>query len=389
MKTFPVLFLSAAAAALLLSCEKNVNSPSPALPDEPAYGQITVRIGMDEADTKAAYTAAGVKDSQINSVQVLVFDGTDNGSPLETDCYTAFASGQTSAEITLNVSTGQKTLYALVNQDREYFVPDDTVLGDLAYSPVPLSKNSLTNFAMVGRGTPTVVEYNTNQDEDAEPQAMRVFVKRMLSMIRLEGITVDFDGTSLEGSSFQIQELYLKNVMGLLPRTLDGITTYSDSEACTVPLASSFYADASNWYNKGKKVVTGADYPGDLLIDSSVIDITPGSLVNVGHVLFAAPNKTTTANDSHSPNWCARMTRLVIKALITGPASHEMDITTYYVLDLPVLESNKIYNIQNLHITRIGKYNDDSDDDIQTGRIKPIISVDPWNPQVENLNYEF
>jgi hypothetical protein len=110
--------------------------------------------------------------------------------------------------------------------------------------------------------------------------------------------------------------------------------------------------------------------------------------------LFAYPNQTVTDshvayNTSNPDTWVARKTRLVIKAFVSktsvipGPGTY-----TYYVFDLPVLESNRVYHVGNIKITMLGKDNDDADDDLQAGKLNPAITVDDWT-ETTALDYEF
>ena len=110
-----------------------------------------------------------------------------------------------------------------------------------------------------------------------------------------------------------------------------------------------------------------------------------GNVLN--RCLFAYPNRT--GGDSHSGSFDQRKTRLGIKAHVqkdgVTPAG---GIDTYYIFDLPVLQSNRVYRVSNVHITMLGKDDDDSDADLQAGKLSPVITVDGWT-NTDPLTYAF
>ena len=210
---------------------------------------------------------------------------------------------------------------------------------------------------------------------------MNIYVKRLASQILVDKVTVDFTGTELEGGTFSISQIYLKNVVGKAPLGVQGLTATSNSGILPIVLGDGDHNTTANWYNKN---TYEAGCPA-VIYDNASIAATSvaGSSTALGRVLFAYPNKTNA--DSHAESFGPRHTRLVIKAHVK---KDPVDDDTYYVLDLPVLVANNIYKITDFKITMLGKSDDNKDDNLQAGRITPTITVDPWTGTT-NLTYEF
>lgn len=378
MKKFLSTLTGAAAlTAALLSCSKPADA---VLPEGPAAGEITVRIDVPEDQfTKSAF--ADRKDFQINKVQVFVFDA---ASLLETSYYAAVSPVDNSTSVTLATFTGPKTVYAILNHDRLALTPKVSTLTNLEETLTDLSMNTPTSLVMSGKNTVTVTEYDKNKNAGAAPQSVNVFVKRLASMIQLDQVTVDFRGTALEGATFSIEELYLKNVVGKSRLGVSGVTASAGSSVLPLPLEDSEHTNYAYWYNKGTLQASGA--PAVTYDVWSHSCTSAGSPSALSRILFAYPNKT--AGDSHADSFSQRKTRLVVKAHVKATAYSIVDEDTYYVLDLPVLVANNVYRVTNFTITALGKKNDDKDEDLQAGRITPTITVDPWTGTT-NLSYEF
>lgn len=372
-----ILLLSATAALLgLLSCNKDASAPAA----KPTCN-LTVLIGQEEGITKSDYDSR--KDFQISCVQIFVFD---HLGKLETDHYLDVTPTSNPVSVDIATFTGAKTVYAVANYSRMTLAKDFTITDFEAFTS-DLKDNSPTKLVMVGKNEITVTEYDRNKNPNATAQSLNIYVKRLAAMIVLDKITVDFSKTSLSGATFSIQEIYLKNVVGKCHLGLDGLTGTAGADVLPKALSESEHTDYDNWYNKGTKAASG--YP-DVTVDSwthTCTEVAGGEGNDLKRCLFAYPNKTIT--DSHQAVFGQRMTRLVVKALVTKtdvtPAG---GVATYYVFDLPVLLANRVYRISNVEITMLGKDNDDSDDDLQAGKVSPVITVDSW-VNADPLTFEF
>jgi hypothetical protein len=367
------LSVAAALSALCLlpSCNKSAaGGPEEGLLSGPT-GVIRIEVGIPRTKSDDA----ALKDYQINTVQVIVFD---DGGKKETDRYEALASPvQNTTSMTITTKTGAKTVYAIVNSPRL----TESTLDKMEAHLSDLKENSCTGLVMSGKNAITVTEYDKNKDPNAAAQTMGIHVKRLASMIQLDKVTVDFRNTSLEGGTFTIQEIYLKNVVGRAPLGVTG------SPATDMPmvLPDAAHTNYDYWYNKGTRQASGApEVTFDVWTKSCSV---AGAATTLSRDLFAYPNKT--AGDSTADTFSQRKTRLVIKAHVTASTntSPAVDKDTYYTFDLPVLVANNIYKIANINITMLGKDDDNSDEKALVGRVTPTITVDPWTGTT-TLNYE-
>ena len=377
-KTF--VFLTMAALFIgAMSCSKNAVAPEVKQPESLANGALTIQIGMSEEDTKAALSS--MKDYRINNVQVFVFDA-DNR--LETDVFKEGLSTDDPTQVTINTKTGAKTVYALVNNERLYLTTGSAgqTLASFEATLTDLGQNgSETDLVMSGKNSVNVVDFNNN-GLGGTPQLVNIYVKRLAARIQLDGVTVKFSESSLSGATFTVERVYLKNVVGKSPIGVTGLTGSASSAVTPIALPASQYDVAENWYNKMTETGT---VPSVIYDSFSQVCNVAGTKTNLNRILFTFPNSTD--GDSNSDTWGKRHTRIVIKAHVTK-AAVSIDKDTYYVLDLPILAANTVYEIDNINITMLGKDNDDDDSGIRVGKETYTITVDPWTGTT-HLNYEF
>lgn len=380
MKKLFVLTAALAASIGFVSCNKT-NTPAPDRETGQPVGAFEVKINAFD-ETKSALE--DMKDYQINQVQVFVFDASKH---LESYKFVDNLNADTSTSLVLNTLTGEKTVYALVNHSRLNLTPGSAgeTLTTFEARLADLSENSATNLVMSGRNTITVTNVN-DQGTIGTPQALNIFVKRLAACIQLNAVSVHFEGTSLSDATFTVKEIYLKNVVGKSPVGVTGNTGSAKSGITPIALPNEQHNNTANWYNKGKKEAGSPACIDDVYENEKECEVAGDSTL-LKRVLFAYPNKT--AADSHDSVFSARHTRLVIKAHVEKNADGvNVNKDTYYVLNLPALEANTIYKIENVNITMLGKDDDNNDDDTGVGRINPTITVDPWTGN-RKLNYEF
>ena len=383
MKRFFSLFLTLAAAIGLLSCNKNAPAVSGDAPEAVPDATLTVNIGMENEAVKA--TAAQVKDFQIGKVQVFVFDA---AGKLETSYYEQGLDKNTTHSVKIATFTGAKTVYVIVNHNRiTHFKPHTTTVANLEAEITDLSMNTPSSLVMSGKNSVNVKKYGNNgaAGTDGDLSAVSVYVKRLAAM----NLQVDFRGTDLEGATFTVQQIYLKNVVGKSRLGVSGLTGAANSAVLPLAIDDATHSNIDNWYNKFTLQASGAPavtYESDMDATCNV----SGTATAMARHLFAYPNRQDT--DTHSPatgTFSPRHTRFVIKAHVKAAAGYsDYDADTFYVFDLPVLQANNIYKITSIKITMLGKDSDDKDDDLQAGKIQPNITVDPWNGTT-SLSYEF
>ena len=365
-------FVLLVAAGLIgaLACNKN-SVPEDVNPiSEGPSGLVTLQIQSDPA-TKVA--DGSMKDRRINSVQVLVFNA---AGIKETDRYETLSTPTDGGtyDLRFTARTGSKTIYAVVNSPRL----TEKTLSEFEKHLSDLKENTPTSLVMSGKTTLNVVEYDKNKNASAVPQSVTVNVKRLASMIQLEKVTVNFNGTMLQGGTFTIQEIYAKNVVGRAPL---GVL----ADGAPMAIADEDHTNTAFWYNPMTKTSGCPEVTYDIF---SLPCPTSGTATSVGHNLFVYPNKTS--GDSDSNTFSQRKTRLVIKAHVKvaeSATTMAVDEDTYYTFDLPVLQANYIYQITNINISMLGKKDDTTDEKTLVGLITPTINVDPWTKTVQ-LSYE-
>ncbi len=375
------LFYLAAAAALLtaFSCRKNV-SPE-AVSDVPTES-LTVNISVpEETRTKAA--ASSVQDQKINKVQVFVFD---KDKLLETSYYKAVSTNEGSTTLTISSFSGPKTVYALVNHDRLNLVHHST-MASFEAQLTDLSMNTADNLVMSGKNEVTVTPNTHYGTAATAPTNVNIFVQRLACKILIDKITVNFAGTALEGATFTVKEIYLKNVVGKSKLGMKALCSAADCNVESMDLDNTEQTNyTANWYNKGK-FETGCPtiaYESGMSIAATKVDGSASTPIE--RCLFAYPNITD--SDSHADAFSQRHTRVVICANVKSAAGFPVyNHDSYYVFDLPILKNNFVYEITDIGISMLGKESDLTDEELLLGKVTPTITVDPWNSQ--NLSYEF
>ena len=372
------LFFAALALLAAVSCQKT--NPTETAVSGP-QGQLIVRLGEDPA-TKVS--DAAMKENQINSVQFFVF--TENGS-LETDLYKT-GSG-TSYSLTTGI--GDKVVYAIVNAPRLKHTSISSLEGDLS----DLSHNKVaatgvqSSLVMSGKASVHVDEYKAGS---TTPAQCTVYVKKLASAIQLATISTSFAGSTLEGSTFTIKEIYVKNVVGKAPYGVQSEVNASSKTTTGLPmvLTDDQRRTPAYWYNKTKLDQT----PLPVTYDLCNLGPVTSTAFAVNRTLYVYPNATVKDPDvkGGTPSeFDPRPTRLVIHALISTSADHYdkpfKDKDYYYTFDLPVLEANKKYKV-GVVISMLGKTNDNDDSKTSPGLAQPTITVLDWDQTIE-LNYQY
>ena len=308
----PIRTLLFVAAFSALSCGKLSSKEETEL--------IRVSVGISgTAQTKATGVVSNGDDSEarVNTLQVFVFNGNDR------DGY-AHADGASAVDVVC--SAGYREVWAVVNGEDLSGVTTKRAL----LACVATLSDRQDCFVMEGHTALTL-----------EPDSgIRVQVCRLAARVVLKGIRNVFR-YSAQADAFHLDAVYLVNASGDLDygRSVDYAVT--------------------RWYNrKGyepENSITGITYD---VIDADVAcDATYGTV----HFLYAMPN-------SYAPFiggvWTPRRSLLVVRATIAGVAMS-------YPIVLPVLESNKSYEISLLSISRPG--NPDSDND---GQERPIMGIE-------------
>lgn len=279
---------------------------------------VEVSFSMNSALEVKSHESASMTDTNERKINTVQFF-VFNGTMLE-------AYGRaTTPTITLTLTTGTKQVYAFANCDD---FSAYTTIDALKAVMIDLADNRPTNLMMFGTKTVSV----------SDDSPIVVDVRRYVSRVVVKQINRNFQTSSIASQEFKISKIYLTNVAG------------------TIDLAGT--AAPTVWYNLG------------------------GNKNEVPALLQDSPNAVLLNNNSHQTTYfyyCFpnngedKTTRLVIEATIGGNV-------TYYPVDLPVLESNKSYEFNQINIMRPGS--DSPDVPVTKNVISFSLNVIDWERNI-------
>jgi len=348
MKTKQLLLFALLALPMALSCNKENT-----LSEQKDSLEGTMVLSLEFPDvpqTKAvsAYTAAQTYESQVNSVQILVFNS--NGT---LDKYVN--AGSSTSGISISTVTGSKTVWAVVNGPTLSSIGN---LSSLKSTTINLgSNNSITastGFIMAGSNTCTV---------GASSTSCTITVSRFVSRVALQSVKNSLPSAY---GAITVNAAWISNVVG--NQNLEGS------------------ASASTWYNKfgradettqtSSHIIDGSTYKAscpDLTFKSIGSSVSVGSThtPSTPYLFYCMPNSSTTAPTAFSTTFSAQRTVLVVKATISG--------TAYYYpipLDDAAPARNAAYTVA-LTITGLGST--DPNVPVSKGSLTASISVAGWS----------
>ena len=396
-----LLFAAVAASVLSLAgCKKDGKSVDTPVVESQAV-RLTVGIQGSKTKVTGVTSNSTASEAKVNSIEVLIFK--DNGATL--DGYakvSADAQTPNPNSVTVDCTAGEREIFAVVNAPVALHLELVSKKSDLL-SKVAVLANEISNFQMIGSTTA-----NLKQDT-----AINVDVYRHAARIVLKSIKNSLPNDT-QAAAFTIKAVYLSNVAG------------------TVDFGHSASFNIQTWYNK--RGYQPSNNLGSFTRDEVAAangHIAKGASYSEPHYLYAMPNDSTDfmCKDANyeayvnglsdeqlglaagasaadraaaisallaaktdeaveaSPlplTWSPRSTRLVILAEIDG-------VDYVYPIRLPVLQSNKSYEINVLELTRLGnKYSDDGDgptdgentgeeDDVQSIQQAFQITVVDWD----------
>lgn len=318
-------FISFAAAAIaLVACNKQADvTIVPA--ENPEYGQtavLNVSIFGKGATKAEAQTEA---EAKVNSLQVFVFNED------QIDVYGSIANAKS---ITLNATTGDRTVWAVVN------APDLSAvktMSELKASISQFTQNSSDNFVMVGHKAETL-SAQSNVSINVDRIAARVVIKKITRKFNAAGLA------ALPAEKFEFIRAYMCDVVA--------DQKYDLSKTAYDKWMSSSLADG--------KIATANNLLYDKL--ASAKTLAQDASYDYNKSLYAYPNGTT--EDAAA----ARITRLILECRI-----NDAFYTFPILLDMGV-QNNKSYEIKELVLTRLGNPSN-GDDNIDDGENDPIVSV--------------
>ena len=337
-----LLAVSAVALMAMVSCNKSQDVPS----GEGRPVLVTVSISGEHTGTTKATGVTYSNEEKVNNVQLYIF----NNGDLEN--YTSVDNAKT---IEIAATSGTRTIWALVNAPALSDIKTESALRSRTSS---LEDNAIDGLVMVGYATQDL----------SDGANVPIVVKRMVSRVSLLRITPQFT-FSKENYVMEIQGIYLINVVGS--------SLYDGS-----------FIDAGVWYNKlGLGDGSASECPA-MLYDASSATIQNGVPHEVEHVFYPYPNPVESTGN-YSATWSPRHTMLVVQVrVVTSGASGTLPVGTvgYYPVELPTLERNKSYVIENIILTKNPGSTpyEPLDDDA----VSAVITVDGWAGPV-NLGTQY
>lgn len=308
-----LLFIAALAATALVSCQRE-NAPADGKPVEV---NVTIQGTAPTRATEVQYA----DESRVENLQVYVF----NDGNLED-----YRNAGESMTAQLTATSGTRTVWALVNAPA---ISDITTEAELKSRVSLLSDNRKDAFVMTGSTTQELTDGGT----------VPVTVKRIVSRVSIGKITTAYQ-YSLASESLVINGIYLINVAADNNYAADGKPT--------------------TWVNQlGHKDNT---YDA-LLYDAVNLKVNNGGSHTKEHVFYPYPNPTETA--SYEDTWNPRHTMLVVEVTFQG-------VKGYYPIELPVLERNKTYVIDELVVKH--RPGDKPYKPLETGDATVQITVNDW-----------
>ncbi len=284
--------------------------------------QLTVSISGSFTDAGSATkvsvsdaTASDATEKVVNDLQVLVFDlgGGIDGYGHKTG----------NAPIIVSTHTGAHEVWAVTNfRDLSGITSKTGLMAAVAN----LSDEIVGDMVLLGGK-----ELNISVNETAV-----VPVQHLEERAVIRKITNKLSPEALSGQEFRVLDIYLTNAVGDI--TLDGLSR----------------SGSPVWYNKMGFSSADDAVVGGLLHDAIPEDeqlIALNGSYEKEHRLYMLPNLQD--EDNTTDTWGARRTRLVVKASIGS------DIY-YYPLTLPVGESNRSFEVDELVIARMGSQREET-----------------------------
>ena len=296
------------------SCDEKIDT----LGDSCEQEKVVLDISIPIAETRLTGT---VDETSINNYQVFLFNS--NGV---LEAYLNKSTSDLSVETTL----GNKTIVVLANAPA---LKSCSTLQNLLEQKSLLTDNGSGCFVMSGMLT---------KDITSSTVSVVVPVTRLVSKIRLSSFKTAFEMPQYQSMAFKVSAVYLINV----------------------PVERKYFSGISSdiWYNKTKHV----DNCPLIYDDMDDVTVGPSSPYQKINCFYCYPNIQGT--DSFSTSWSPRHTRLVVEALLGNTVY-------YYPVTLPVMEPNKVYDV-NLTVTMPGSTK--PDDEIDKYATSFSITVNSW-----------
>lgn len=343
MKQYFYLAVAVAAAALC-GCNKQ-NTVQSCREVDGERAEITLSLAGTQ-NTKATVNGTEAENA-ITTVDIFVFfkGGEFDG---RLDAYAHFDS----SPYTLSATTGDRTIYAVVNSEHSESVLENvSTKAELLAKMASLSSqkdsgNTPGRFTMIGSVNRAAATSNALV---AGSNSVTITVDRLVSRVRLQKITRAFEASALASQEFSVEEVYLSNV--------ESVEEYGSGHT----------PSADEFVNKLGVPETAYDIWLRRTVSSNIANNGSIVLADGACSLYAMPNPVDT--DSEEAAFTVRNTKLVVKANLAGK-------TLYYVIPLGAIRGNTSYDIGELVLTHPGSSDPEHKTEIASCTFS--LEVNPW-----------
>ena len=331
--------LVAAGLLLIAACGKG---PMP----EPESGlvEVTFSVLMDGEGSRTSIDLTSDEKKIARWALLLYQDGK------LVNCGTVTPSGT----IRKTLATGDYEACAIVNYrdaGSDRFRPANMLdTGILSAQDIALADNAAYRFVMFGSKPVTILGNDGTQT---------LPVERLVCKTGIRKISLSPDAPALFRNSFVLKAIFLTNCVR-------STGLFSDPGSADLP------TDIAQWANP---MGYSPEQDLDALLADTDIDRTINleSPYTVPHYFYCYPNPTAASEDTHSPEWARRCTRMVIQAQVG-------DRTCYYPITLPSMKRNTTYIADEVIIRSLGS--PDPEQEIP-GTVEVVFSTDleDWSPE--------
>lgn len=278
----------AAVALLVVSCQKERSALSV------ATRPVSMTVNVSDGNATRATGSFADNEASVNSLQVFCFD---KATGTVEDYRTS-----SSKSVSLSITTGTKRIYALANcPDLSSVASEDALLATVSR----LSDNSLSSFEMISP-TGEGAEYAVT-----ESGTLNLTVKRIVAKILVDKISAAFTSSGLQSADFIVNKIYLVNVVK------------SNRYDLSATPAEYYSGSEDNGTNVNAMICeTGLSY-----------NLKNSGFSTVSHGFYVYPNNSV------------NKTKVVMEATLLGAEQ-------VYSFELPSVERNKVYEIEEIKITR-------------------------------------
>lgn len=371
VKYFYFAWLALVGVALgAVSCAKTLG-PEEKLP--PGEGKI-VPIAFNAHELSGASTkVAGVTEAQEKAIVRWAVFAFDNE-------YGWVSSGSVEGNGSIQIELREKrsyTLYAVANYPTSgagAIIPGSVKkASDITAKVSSLSDNAVGSLVMYGTESFTTapITYSDPEHMNPIPQSKSISVRRLVARLDVRKMSVDFsEHPYLASKTFVLKHIYVTNA-------------YRSSRMGSDYSVSELSSNRTAWYNTmGWHGAESPESAMDALLGVRDINaaVTPTSPYSVAQSFYVYPNATPKSQDVHqTASWTRRCTRMVIEATWDGE-------TDYYIINVPAVERNRIYALDNLVIKGRGSKDPENFDPWPEAiDVSFIVAEEEWTDPLINV----